>query len=139
MNYIKKIAKRILAKDYDVVKKPALGKRAIFPSAIFPNGKCFELIKHKKYKHFLLFYIVFKRYDESLRKPVSKATSTGLLYEVAKLYGIKNITAKYYTNEMLKDKVLIGANKVIYYNQIYSFNPEYFDTYLLTDYKTLEE
>ena len=76
MSYIKKIAKRILAKDYDILEKPELDKRAVFP-----NYKCFALIKHKKYKHFLLFYIVFKRYNECFREQIPNVTSTELLYE----------------------------------------------------------
>jgi hypothetical protein len=134
MNYIEKLAKRILAKDYDVLKKPELDKRAIFP-----NYKCFELTKHKKYRHFLLFYITSKRYNKCFREQMPNVTSTELLYEVAKLYSIENLTARCYINEMLKDKILIGADRVMRYDQMYSFNPEFFDAYLLIDYKTLEE
>ena len=134
MNYVEKLAKRILAKDYDILKKDEWMDNCV----IFLNDNGVEKIMNKRYKHFLHFIIASGK-QKYRRKEKKCNMGKSYLEYLAKLFKIKHSTLKLYMREMVKDKILIGPDNLTFSAEAYWFNPEYFDTYLLIDYKTLEE
>jgi hypothetical protein len=133
MSYIKKIAKRILAKDYDIVKRSDW----MDDCAILLNSNGLRWTMKKRYKHFLYFIIASQKWN--CKRGQECCSSTGYIEYLAKLFNIKHSTLKFYLREMVKDKILIGPDNLTFSEEAYWFNKTYFDTYLLTDYKTLEE
>lgn len=133
MSYIKKIAKRILAKDYDIIEKDNIDN-----CVMFLNDTGLYMVKNRRYKYFLYFILTNAKL-RCKRNDYKCKVLVGHLEMLAEKFGIKHTTFKLYLYKMITDKILIDYEQFTFGNQAYIFNPEYFDTYLLTDYKTLEE
>lgn len=133
MNYIKKIAKRILAKDYDIVKR----NNWMNDCVLLLNDNGLRWTMKKRYKHFLYFIVASQKWK--CKRGQECYSSTVYIEYLAGLFNIKDSTLKFYLREMVKDKILIGPDNPTFSEEAYWFNKTYFDTYLLTDYKTLEE
>jgi hypothetical protein len=91
----------------------------------------------KRYKHFLYFIVASQKWK--CKRGQECCSNIRYIEYLARLFSIKHSTLKFYLREMVKDKILIGPDNLTFSEETYWFNKTYFDTYLLTDYKTLEE